>query len=79
MDDDRASAGLIGDDQDHHLLDRDRMAGRLHGSIPRSRCDRAAIMAPLERDRGHDRRGLMGHACRRSWPSTGAHNRIKCP
>ena len=62
-DDDRASVDLIGDDRDHHLPDRDRTAGRLRGRIPRSQCDRTAILAPLERDRGHDRRGLMGHAC----------------
>ena len=78
-DDDRASAGLIGDDRDHHLPDRDLTAGRLRGRIPRSQCDRATIVAPLERDRGHDRRGLKGHACRQSRPSTSAHDRIKCP
>ena len=31
MDDDRASVGLIGDDRDHHLPDRDRTAKRLRG------------------------------------------------
>ena len=46
-DDDRASAGLIGDDRDHHLPDLDRTAGRLRGRIPRSRCDRATIVAHL--------------------------------
>ena len=40
MDDDRASAGLIGDDRDHHLTDHDRTAERLRGRIPRSRRDR---------------------------------------
>ena len=35
-DDDRASAGLIGDDWDHHFPDRDRTEGRPRGRIPRS-------------------------------------------
>ena len=78
-DDDRASASLISDDRDHHLPDRDRTVERFRGRILRSRRDRAAIVAPLERDRGHDHRGLMGHACRRSWPSIRAHDRIKRP
>ena len=33
-DDDRASAGLIGNNRDHHLPDHDRTAGRLCGRIP---------------------------------------------
>ena len=45
-----ASASLISDDRDHHLLDLDRTAGRLHGRIPRSQCDRATIVAHLERN-----------------------------
>ena len=61
-DDDRASAGLIGDDRDHHLPDRDRMAGRLRGRIPRSRCDRTAIAVRSSRDRG-----IFGE---RSWPQS---------
>ena len=78
-DDDRASASLISDDQDHHLPDLDRTTGRFRGRIPRSLCDRAAIVAHLERNHGQDRRRLRAHACRRSWPSTRAHDWIKCP
>ena len=59
-DDDPASAGLIGDDQDHHLPDRDRTAGRLRGRIPRSRCDQTAIVVRSSRDSG-----TFGE---RSWP-----------
>ena len=33
-DDDRASAGLIDNDRDHHLPDLDRTAGRRRGGIP---------------------------------------------
>ena len=32
-DDDRASAGLVGDDRDHHLPDRDRTAQMFRGRI----------------------------------------------
>ena len=52
-DDDRASAGLIGDDWDHHFPDRDRTEGRPPGRIPRSQCNSS-----------HDR-GTFGE---RSWP-----------
>ena len=61
-DDDCASASLIDDDRDHHLPDLDRTAGRFRGRIPRSRWDRAAIVAHLERNRGHNHHGLRGHA-----------------
>ena len=59
-DDDRASAGLIGDDRDHHLHDRDRTTGRLRGRIPRSRCHQTAIVVRLSHDRGTFKE--------RSWP-----------
>ena len=53
-DDDRTSAGLIGDDRDHHLPDHDRTAQMFCGRIPRSQCDRIVIAARSRRDRGQN-------------------------
>ena len=62
-DDDRASAGLIGDDRDHHLPDHDRTSERLRGRIPRSRFDRDAIVAKINRDHG----SFITESSPRSW------------
>ena len=51
-DNNQASAGLIGDDRDHHLSDRDHTEERLCGRIPRSRCNCTAIALRSRRDRG---------------------------
>ena len=82
-DDDRASAGLISDDQDHHLPDRDRMALMFCGRIPRSQCDHTAIVmrswakstafvALSSRNHLHEHQaGSSGESRSRLWPDHG--------
>ena len=77
-DDDRTSAGLIGDDQDYDLPDCDRTAERLrsrrdHGSIvTRSWPKSTAIMALSSRNHLHDHQtASSGESRSRSWPDRG--------
>ena len=86
-DDDRALAGLIGDDRDHHLPDRDRTVERLRGRIPRSRRDRGQnqpqsrlfhhgiistiIKRRLVENQDHDRGPIVGLFEAKSWLSQG--------